>query len=218
MRGGKVIPLKAGIQKEKRPDFRSNECGNDKSRDHVMKMRYTVLFSLLLAFILSFSSSKEGAFDHLLFHLGLYDQKKEREAIESAVRLYTKISSSFYSTGGDLEGLHEIPAAPLLKRRLVKDINMLKGEGLVMVFDRDTQQIRSVYFINKDFAAAETDEVWAVSLQDRETREPVFNVKAVEIRARYQFVREKGGWIAHEVDVYPKDEDVPKADIIRSTL
>lgn len=177
-----------------------------------MKFRRVLILSLILAVTLSFANNKEDAFDNLLFHLNL-NKKGERSAIEAAVMQYNKNSASFYNTGGFLAGLDEIPAAPLLKRRLFKDINMLKGDGLVMVFDKDSITVRKVYFKNKDFGVAETDEVWAVALQDIKTRKPVFNVKAVEVKGRYVFIKEKSRWLAYEADVYPKGENVPEFNI-----
>jgi len=175
-----------------------------------LRLKYIIIISAAISIAFSFARHSGDAVDNFFFHLGLNDAR-EKAAVEDAVLLYNKVSASFYSTAGDdlRDGIAVIPAAPLIKRRLVKDINVLKGDGLLMVFDRDSLDMRKVYFIHRNFAVAETDEVWGVALQDVHTRKPVFNVKAVVVKARYQFIKEKEKWVIYEVDVYPKDEDIP---------
>jgi hypothetical protein len=135
-----------------------------------------------------------------------------RDAIRTAVGYYNQYSSMFYNTGGDVKGLNEIPAAPLLKRRLFKDITMLKRDGLVMVFDRDKEEFVRISFVSAGSAVAETQETWFVTLQELRTRKPVFSVKAVPVRARYYLKRELRGWIVYNADVYPQSEAVPRLD------
>jgi hypothetical protein len=183
-----------------------------------MKKRYTIVASLFIALILSFINNQHDGIENARFYLGLYDREQEIEAIHRAVLDYNKYSSSFYNTGGYLEGLGDIPAAPLVKRRHFQDINILKGDGLVMVFDRDRLETKNIFFIDRKLAVAETEEVWAISLQEFDSRKPVFNAKALTIRARYLFRKEKNQadgyrWIAHEVDVYPEDEHVPALNL-----
>jgi hypothetical protein len=179
-------------------------------------MKYRLLFplSLILALACSFFNNYQGAFGNALFNLALSGREAERELIAASIRQYNINSASFYSSGGFLAGLDEIPASPYLKRRLFKDITMLKGDGLVMVFDRDRVEVGDIAFLNRDYAVAETHEVWAVGLQDMATRKPIMSVKASSVRARYVLHREDfpglgETWVIYEVDVYPQDEPVP---------
>lgn len=184
-----------------------------------MKTLKIFITAILLAAIISFLSNGPGAWSNMLFRLNLNDKEVERAAVKASVKQYNINSAGFYNTGGDvLAGLAEIPAGQMLKRRHFKDINMLKEDGFLMVFDRDRVEVTRVYFPRRDIAIAETSEVWAVVLQEFESRKPVFNVKAVEVKARYRFHKEtflKQGlkWIAQNVDVYPFGDDVPELNI-----
>lgn len=186
-----------------------------------MRFLRVSILSILLASLLSLAQNGISAPDNMLFRLNLYNVKEQKEFVMMAVKEYNLVSSGFYSTAGEAkEGLAYIPAAPLLKRRLFKDINMLKRDGLVMVFDRDRDELKGVYFPKRDVAVAETEEVWAVAIQDVKTRESVTTVKGVEVKARYVLHKEaypgKGlTWVVHYVDVYPADEDVPDLNIRR---
>lgn len=181
-----------------------------------MNLTKISLIAVLLAVTLSFVNNGLASWGNMMFRLDLFDRQAEKELVREEVRQYNAVSASFYSTAGEsTAGLDVIPAAPLLKRRLYKDINMLKADGFVMVFDRDRTDIRRIYFPERDLSAAEVDEVWAVSLQDLKSRKSVFNVKAVEVRVRYLFRKQpflKSGkrWIAYAVDVYPEGEAVPE--------
>ncbi len=170
--------------------------------------------AILLGLILAFVSAGHGAFANFMFSLGLYDSASKEAAVEESVRRYNGVSARFYSAGGELEGLATIPATPLLKRRLFKDITMLRGDGLVMVFDLDRMAVEHVEFPNRIEAVAHTSEVWAVALQDFDTREPVLNVKAIEVSVRYHLYRVPYGggperWVVYDVDVYPRGADIP---------
>ncbi|MDT8316475.1 MAG: hypothetical protein RQ824_00600 [bacterium] len=146
------------------------------------------------------------------FKLGLYDQKSEEEEVKMAVKQYNINSAQFYNTAGeDKSALPIIPAAPLLKRRLFKDINTLKKDGLLIVFDRDRDEFLNIYFPRRDLAVAETREVWAMVLQDVKTREPRTTVKAESVKVRYVLKKEAYSrlglvWVVYEADVYPDDE------------
>jgi hypothetical protein len=177
-----------------------------------MKYRLLLPLSLILALACSFLNNSPGALEHALFALS--GREAERDRIAASIRQYNRNSASFYSSGGLLAGLDEIPASPYVKRRLFKDITMLKGDGLVMVFDRDRVEVTDIEFINREYAVARTRELWAVGLQDMATRKPVFSVKASRVRARYVLHREDfpgmgETWVVYEVDVYPEDEPVP---------
>jgi len=148
----------------------------------------------------------------------IYDREKEGRDIGDAIAQYNRNSASFYNSAGFPAGLEEIPAAPLIKRRLFKDINALKGDGLVLVFDRDRTEITDIVFLNRQTAVAKTLEIWAIDLQDIRTREPVFNMKALEVKVRYLLHKEEfpdaeeKKWIIYSVDVYPGDETIPDLD------
>jgi hypothetical protein len=183
---------------------------------NLLKFPVITALSLMTALCISFLLNRDAA-EHSTLYLSAAYEARERAGVSESVRLYNKLSASFYNTGGYVEGLDEIPAAPLVKRRLFKDINMLKSDGLLMVFDRDRVEESGISFRNRTAAIAETEETWLVSLQEIETRKPVFNVKASQVRVRYllekrPFPRQEDDekWIVREVDVYPLNEEIPE--------
>jgi hypothetical protein len=183
-----------------------------------MKNIILIVLAVITGFSAAFYINRDEAVMNLKYKLNLYDRAEETADIEKAVELYNKYSASFYNTAGYIEGLSEIPAAPLVKRRLFKDINMLKGDGFILVFDKDSHEVKKTSFMNRVAAVAETDEVWMVSLQDIDTRKPEFNVKASVVKVRYMlhkepFPEEKDQWIIYRADVYPDDEEVPQWSI-----
>lgn len=184
-----------------------------------MRFLRVSILSILLASLLSLAQNGISAPDNLLFRLNLYNVNEQEEAVKLAVKEYNMVSSGFYSMGGEArEGLDVIPAAPLVKRRLFKDINMLKRDGLLMVFDRDSDEVKRIYFPRRDIGVAETEEVWAVAIQDVNTREPVTGIKGVKVKVRYVFHKEPYPgyglrWVAHYVDVYPNNEETPELNV-----
>ncbi|MCK5602247.1 hypothetical protein KAR91_10270 [Candidatus Pacearchaeota archaeon] len=185
-----------------------------------MKIFKRLITALLLVSIISFLNNGKGAWDNLMFRLNLYDYEGEVSKVRSAIKQYNINSAQFYNTAGDdKSGLPFIPAAPLLKRRLFKDINMLSGDGLLVVFDRDRDEFIRAYFPRKDLAVAESREVWAMVLQDADTRKPRTTVKAISVKVRYIFKKEPYSnqgltWVVYEADVYPDDEkEIPPLNI-----
>ena len=189
----------------------------DYSNKQMIRIRRILVLSALAALLLAAFQGRT-AFENLKFHIGLFDKKGETEAVKAAVREYNGIGAAFYSTAADaIQGLDYIPASRLLKRRFFLDINQLKTEGLLMVFDRDREAVTNVSFLNRELAVVETEEVWAIALQKARTREMVFNVKAYESRGRYLLHKEEYNkmndiWVVYQIDVYPKNEDIPKLD------
>jgi hypothetical protein len=107
-----------------------------------MKHIILIVLAVITGFSAAFFINRDEAVMNLRHTLNLYDRAEETDYIKKAVELYNKYSASFYNTAGYIEGLGEIPAAPLVKRRLFKDINMLKGDGLILVFDKDRHEVK----------------------------------------------------------------------------
>lgn len=171
-----------------------------------------VLFALACAVALSFAHNLPGAPANLLFHLHV-GRSGETARIGLAIKQYNKASAGIYATGGLLDELNVIPAAPLLKRALFQDINILRDNGHLMVFDLDSQKVERVDFINRGFALAVTKEVWGVTVQDFYTRKWITTIKGSEVRARYQLRKEKGQWIVHQLEVFPAKWEVPAPNV-----
>ena len=186
-------------------------------RAHMNILRQ-VGIAIFAAFLLAGFSNGPGSFKDLGFHLGIYPKQREIKAIEQAVADYNRLSASFYSSGGLQEGLDEIPAGPLMKRRLFQDINVLRNDGMVMVFDKDRFERKDITFLDRETATLEAREIWAIMFQDAETRKPLSTVKASSINVRYllhkQIHRMAGYvWIVLECDVFPQEEKIPPMSI-----
>jgi len=186
-----------------------------------MKNKLLIPAALAIAFAVSAVHNGRAAFPILLSPLGVVEEQRAIDDIIMSIKQYNKNSAGFYSTAGDsLEGLAVIPASQLLKRRLFQDINMLKRDGLVMVFDLDSQKVKHSRLLNRTTATATTEEVWAIALQDVQTRKPLSNVKAITVSVRYLLHYELNStgnatWVIYEADVYPKGETVPDLNIER---
>ncbi len=168
-----------------------------------------LLIALTVATALSFFQNLPDAPANLLFHAHV-GREKELARIQQTIRQYNKASAGVYDTAGVKEELNVMPAAPLLKRALFQDINILRNNGQLMVFDLDSQKVEKVDFITKDFVLAVTREVWGVVVQDYYTRKRLTNVKATEVKARYHLRRENKQWIVHDVEVFPAAADIPE--------
>lgn len=183
-----------------------------------LKAIIMLILSATTALILSIVSNGADGLENARFKIGLYDVKAETGAIGESIKNYVKDSAALYNSGGFVDILEEMPAAPIIKRRIMKDVNMLKGDGLIMIFDKDDVDITDIEIQNRMFVEARTHEVWAAALQDAKTRVPVFNVKAITVNARYLLYKgslrgEEEQWIVYHVDVYPENEDIPDLNV-----
>src|SRR5574337_86155 len=103
--------------------------------------------SILLSVLCSFFSNGTAAITNASLKLHLASFHKDREAIERTISQYNKNSAGFYATSGEvLGGLNVIHATQLIKRRLFQDINMLKRDNVLLIFDLDSQKITDVRF------------------------------------------------------------------------
>ncbi len=183
-----------------------------------MKAIKIIILSIFIAITSSYLTNRENALDNFIFHISSKYKQQEIDDIKSAVKQYNTNSASFYNSAGFLAGLDEIPAIPLIKRMLFKDINSLKSDNLVMVFDKDSVEFDDVRFVNREIAVAHTHEVWAVMLQQMKTRKPSSTIKGVEINVRYALYKgslrgEDPHWIIFDVSVFPKGGEIPELNI-----
>lgn len=170
------------------------------------------------AVLLSALNSMPDSIDNFLFHVP-GRAGRDIESVRTAVSQYNKNTAGFYASGGmSRAGLDVITASQMLKRRIFQDINMLKRDGLLMIFDQDRDEITDISFLDRNTAVVKSKEVWALVLQDAATREPVSNIKAGALRVRYLLHREpyaarKHAWVVYEADVYGAADAIPELNM-----
>lgn len=169
---------------------------------------------LVTALILSCMAEPSGArLDNLLFRLGM-NHDAEEKLVRKAVREYNAATSGIYSTSGlAIQELDVIPASDVEKRRIYKDVNLLRTDGLLVVFDRDKETIESVEFLNRQRVTVVSSETWVLKMQDFATRRALTNLKGSQVRCRYHLWRIKGRWLVDQVEVFPVDEKMPPLNI-----
>jgi hypothetical protein len=173
---------------------------------YARRLTVTLLLALLIAF---FAAPRGGRVKSALFHLGI-GKGKEIEQIRKAVRTYNSSTQGVYATAGlAVDELAVIPATGQEKRRIYKDVNMLRTANLMVVFDKDKEVVEQVSFLDRTRAVAVTDEVWVLVLQEFTTRRKITNLKASQIRCRYHLLHYDGTWSVARVEVFPAEEALP---------
>lgn len=179
-----------------------------------MKNVLSVIAGILVALAVSLATNPDGV-NNALFRAGLIDPEASQEEITETINLFNAYFSSFFSTGGSLEGLGVFPAANLIKRWTVQEINTWKDEGKVLVYDKDRIEIESIELKGPRLAVAVTRELWFMSLQDLRTRERLSRVKANPIRVRYVLRKHGRGWRIEEYEVFDMKDQLPPLSMER---
>jgi hypothetical protein len=170
---------------------------------------------ILLALSLSLFSHDQGV-RNFSFTLGIYDSKKEEKEIEETLKLFNRNFASFFNTGGSLAGLNEFPAANMIKRRIFQEINDWRTNNHIIVYDKDVFELESVDLLSPVSAVAVAQEVWFLTIQDRDTRKSLMSgVKANPIRVRYLMRKEEGNWRVIEYEVFGPDDTIPELQKVR---
>jgi hypothetical protein len=173
-----------------------------------------MLLPLLLALTVAFfCAPRGGRVKRALFHLGI-SRVAEEAQLRRLVRTYNAATQGSYATAGlAVEELAVIPAYNLEKRRIYKDINLLRLSGKMVVFDKDKETIEKVTFVNRDEAFVTTSEMWVMVLQDFATRRKLTNLKASQVQCRYHLLYHEGVWKVERAEVFPVDEKLPPLNV-----
>ncbi|MEF9426676.1 MAG: hypothetical protein L0956_05720, partial [Candidatus Mariimomonas ferrooxydans] len=168
--------------------------------------------SLITGIIIALTVSlftHDNSLHYLRFHLNLYDTATEEKTIEDTLRLFNKHFATFFNTGGNLGGLNEFPAANLIKRRIVQEINEWTKNNQILVYDRDIFEIEQTVFLSPERAVTVAQEVWFLNVQNKQDRKEKSGVKASPIRIRYFLKKLDSRWRVIEYEVFGKDNDIP---------
>lgn len=176
------------------------------------------IIAVVAAMAVSFFINDDSP-DNFRFHLGLFDTAEEEKAIESTLKLFNRNFATLFNTGGvQSSALNQIPAANLIKRRIVQEIGNWAKDNRLIVYDRDVFEMESIDFLSPGRAVAVAYEVWFLNVQKRDKRHEKSGVKASPIRVRYHLARAGDSWRVIEFEVFGKDDSVPPLNIERSML
>jgi hypothetical protein len=173
-----------------------------------MKRISAVIVGFIIAISVSYYIHDDGL-ANLRFKLGLIDRDEDYKAIEETIKLFNRYYATFFSTGGNLEGLGRFPAANLIKRRVVQEINQWRQENKVLTYDKDVFDLERVELLGPEKAIALTREVWFLNIQKFNTREKLKGVKVNPIRVRYILIKRQGAWKIEEYEVFHIQDEVP---------
>jgi hypothetical protein len=151
----------------------------------------------------------EDPLDNLKFHTGLYNTAEEKKVIEMTLKQFNKHFATLFNTGGELQSLNYIPAANLVKRRIVQELNEWSSNNQVLVYDRDVFEIKNIEILSPKRAVVMANEVWFLNVQNREKRHEKSGVKANPIKVRYILGKHDDRWKVIELEVYGKDDSIP---------
>ena len=155
------------------------------------------LVSLTAAVITAFAVSYFLNNDPLVnfrFHAGIYNTADEEKAVEKTLNEFNRHFATLFNAGGDLSALNFIPAANLIKRRIVQEINEWARNDKVLVYDKDVFEIDEIELYSPVKAVAIATEVWFLNVQSRQKRHEKSGVKASPIKVRYILEKHNGRW------------------------
>ncbi len=176
------------------------------------------MIAIIAALAVSFFAN-DNALVNLRFHLGLYERADDEKAVEETLKYFNRHFATLFNTGGrQSSALNQIPAANLIKRRIIQEIGNWAKDNRLIVYDKDVFEIESIDFLSPGRAVAVAHEVWFLNVQNREKRQEKSGVKANPIRVRYQLARDKDRWRVIEYEVFGKDDSLPPFKIERSGL
>lgn len=150
-----------------------------------------------------------NAIENFRFHLGFYDGEGVEEELVSTVKKFDRLYVGFFTSGGDLSRLPEFPAAPLVKRRIVQEINSWSGRGDIFSHDRHMFEINDVDLFRLDMGYVETAESWRYLMRDRATGHRAEGEKSAYIRVRYILRKQGAQWRVEDFEVYGAGDEIP---------
>ena len=175
----------------------------------MIKNILSICFGTLLALSVSFIADDNAA-ENFRFHMGLYDTAADEKQLENTLKLFNRNFATLFNTGGDLSSaLNEFPAANMIKRRVVQEINDWARQEKVLVYDKDVFDIEEIDLLSPARAVVVAREVWFLNVQNRLARNEKSGVKASPIRVRYILKKIDDKWGVIEYEVFGKDDTIP---------
>ncbi len=149
------------------------------------------------------------AMENYRFHMGSYDAAQVEDELVATVKEFDKLYVNFFTSGGDLSRLHEFPAANLVKRRIVQEINSWSEKDSIFSHDRYMFEIKDVRHFRADRGYVETAESWMYLLRNLNTGKRAKGSKRADIRVRYILYKLDGQWRVEDFEVYNIEDDIP---------
>ncbi len=149
------------------------------------------------------------AMENYRFHFGSYDTEQVEGELVETVKTFDKLYVKFFTSGGDLSSLHEFPAANLVKRRIVQEINSWSKKDSIFSHDRYMFEIKEVRLVRADMGYVETAESWMYLLRNLNTGKRTKGSKKANIRVRYILRNVDSKWRVEDFEVYDNNDDIP---------
>lgn len=146
---------------------------------------------------------------NLKFRLGLHDESAMKNGIEQALRQFNRDFATFFNAGGPTSILGTFPADNLIKRRIFQEIQYWDQKNIVIVYDKDAFKIEKITLSGPDRAVAIANEIWYISAQKADTRQPISTLKRSPERIRYFLKLVRGQWRVTEYEVYGETDSIP---------
>ena len=174
----------------------------------MIKKIMVILLGALCA-IVTFFTFDPGAMDRMRFSAGLYDTTGQEQEIKKAIADFNLLYASFFSTGGNLDGLWRMPASNLVKRRIVQDIGNWSSNGRVLAYDKLGVSLLRLEFFSLTRAVAETSEQWVLLLREIGKEHIKKKTRDIDITVKYIFVLTDRGWFIEDFEVHPAQKVLP---------
>jgi len=173
----------------------------------MIKNIISIIAGIITAFAISYSTN-EDALKNFRFNAGLYDTKYEEKALENTLKLFNKQFAVLFSTS-DVGELKHMPAANLVRRRIVQEIRNWAINDQVLIYDKDFFEIEKIELLSPKRAVVVANEVWFMNVKSRKKRYEKSGDRINQIKVRYILRKMGKRWEVIEYEVYGPDDSLP---------
>ena len=153
--------------------------------------------------------------DHLRFAVaGIAGQscpEGDKQEIEKTVKLYNKILSDFYASGGNPTLINQMPATKQIKHEVFRDLGYVKRIDKILVYDMASITPHRIRLTGPGRAEGLFYEEWNYMYQNLD-RSPKTRPMGFGKGFRYHLVKENGKWLVHDWDPDPTVPDLSTKD------
>jgi len=135
----------------------------------------------------------------------------DMKEIEKTVKLYNKILSDFYASGGNPSLINHMPATKQIKHEVFRDLGYVKGVEKILVYDMASITTHRIRLTGPGRAEAQFYEEWNYLYQNLD-RSPKTRPIGFGRGFRYHLVKEQGRWLVQDWDPDVTVPDLSKKD------
>ncbi|HSN15987.1 MAG TPA: hypothetical protein VLT61_15245 [Anaeromyxobacteraceae bacterium] len=121
----------------------------------------------------------------------------DRSAVEGTVRAFQRYWEDLFASGGIPTLIDELPGSPEVRHQIFRDLGFLSDEGLVLVQDLASLQVRALERTGPRTAEAVVAEEWNFTYQRAADRKPLTKVRGLSVGMRYSLEKRRDGvwWV-----------------------